>query len=176
MLTFIIDNNLINARQKDEHMNFLEDLHSKGFIRIMMPYPAHKEAMRFKMRDENYEEYFTTEYQNRRAEGTKNRPMKAEEYQISYIIESDLSEEDKRIRQRIKEILLPGSKGDLDNDTEIVFIAYFYRYILISHDGGSKTQEGGIIGNREKLNKELGIKIMKKEEAVHYVKEAVLKI
>ena len=39
---------------------------------------------------------------------------------------------------------------------------------LVTDDGGSKRQPGGILGNRDALG-QLGVKVMRDEEAVQYV-------
>ena len=46
------------------------------------------------------------------------------------------------------------------NDVEIVFNAHKYERILITWDGASKRQPGGILGNREKL-RSLDIQVMR---------------
>ena len=54
-----------------------------------------------------------------------------------------------------------------------LFNAHKYERILITDDGGSKRQPGGIIGNREKLSS-LGIKILRDHEAVELVRQKII--
>ena len=55
---------------------------------------------------------------------------------------------------------------------EIVFNASKYERILVTNDGGSARQSGGILGNRDGL-KQLGIEVKTDEEAVALVKQHV---
>ena len=45
--------------------------------------------------------------------------------------------------------------------------------MLITDDGGSKQQPGGILGNRERLSS-LGIQVMRDYEAVEFVKHKII--
>ncbi len=55
----------------------------------------------------------------------------------------------------------------------MVFNAYKYERILITDDGGSRRQSGGILGNRERL-RSLGIQVMRDNEAVELVKHRII--
>ncbi len=89
-----------------------------------------------------------------------------------YIYSSPLAttENERQELQEIERILFPnGAKSESErNDASIVFTAGKYQTILVTNDGGSKRQPGGIIGKREEL-KRRGIQIMTDGEAVAYV-------
>ena len=57
------------------------------------------------------------------------------------------------------------------NDVRIVCDAAKYAAILVTGDGGSKTQPGGILGNRDKLRDV--VKILSLDEAVAFVREKI---
>jgi len=77
-----------------------------------------------------------------------------------------------RMLRKIKDILFPRGVKNINerNDVEILFNAWKYGAILITDDGGSKRQPGGILGNRDKLTA-LGIQVMRDHEAVEIVKQ-----
>lgn len=54
---------------------------------------------------------------------------------------------------------------------KIIFDAAKYAAILVTGDGGSKSQPGGIIGNRDKLRDV--VKILSLEEAVTFIREKI---
>lgn len=60
------------------------------------------------------------------------------------------------------------------SDVEIIFNSIKYEAILITQDGNSKRQPGGILGNRDKLKK-LGANILTDEEAVRLVEDMIRK-
>ena len=74
----------------------------------------------------------------------------------------------------IERVLFPdGATSQSErNDAEILFNARKYTAILVTGDGGSKRQPGGILGNREALA-QLGISVMTDAEAVAYTKERI---
>jgi hypothetical protein len=55
---------------------------------------------------------------------------------------------------------------------EIVFNARKYGCILVTNDGGSRSQPGGILGNRERL-RSLGVQVLTDEEAVAFVRQLI---
>lgn len=153
-LYFHIDTNRINARQKIENMNLLEQWHENGVININMPEPATKELF---------------------VENDKRRTNKAVQYIHSYTY-ADTAEEKERLRE-IESILFPkGAKNQNEkNDVEIVFNAGKYCGILITNEGASKKQPGGILGNAQRLKKELNISVMRDTDAVCLVREKIEK-
>jgi len=72
--------------------------------------------------------------------------------------------------EEVKNTLFPGGTKDQneENDVLIVCDALKFNAHLITQDGGSKKQPGGILGNREKLRHR--IRIFRPCEAVSYVK------
>lgn len=80
----------------------------------------------------------------------------------------------KRRTQLAKEsALFPDGARDENqlNDVHIVCEAAKYAAILGTGDGGSKTQPGGILGNRHKL-KDI-VKILSPDEAVDFVRQKI---
>ncbi len=77
------------------------------------------------------------------------------------------------IFKKIEEVLLPnGAKNENQrNDVRIVCEAVKYAAILVTGDGASKSQPGGILGNRDKLQGLL--RIVSSEEAVELVREKI---
>jgi hypothetical protein len=122
-----IDTNLINAKQKLTSINKLEKWAADEVIVINMSSIAHGEAQ---------------------ADGNPLRTRKANEQ-----IFTATSPERDDLHRRIAEALFP--KGirnqNQENDVSIVREASKYGAILVTADGGSKSQPGGILGNRDKL-------------------------
>jgi hypothetical protein len=92
-------------------------------------------------------------------------------FSISY---ADTPKEQEQMK-RIEKILFPDgtTNRNQENDVEIVFNAGKYCYILVTKDGGSKTQPGGILGNARRLKKELDIDVMSDVDAVELVKHRI---
>ena len=76
--------------------------------------------------------------------------------------------------QQIERILFPqGAHNDNQRrDVEIVFNAGKYGAILVTNDGDSRSQPGGILGNRAALAA-IGIRVVTDDEAVQMVREAI---
>ncbi len=55
----------------------------------------------------------------------------------------------------------------------IVADAIHYVAILVTQDGGSKSQPGGILGNRDTLPQRFAIRILTPDEAVAFVRERI---
>ena len=77
--------------------------------------------------------------------------------------------------QRIEAILFPAGVKDRnqENDVQIVYTAAKWNATLVTNDGGSKTQPGGILGNREALRGAVGVEIMSPAVAVSFVREKI---
>jgi hypothetical protein len=150
-LGFIIDANRINARQADPHMNRLEVWRDNEVIELMMSESSHQEA---------------------RAGGDPRRARKASMHIFSMTMASTAIEQEEL--RGIEKILFPGGavRPNQRNDVDIVFNAAKYRRILITGDGGSKSQPGGMLGNRAALSS-LGVRIMTAEEAVALVQQKI---
>lgn len=55
----------------------------------------------------------------------------------------------------------------------IVADAIHYAAILVTNEGGSKSQPGGILGNRRALSQQFGVRILSAEEAVDFVRSKI---
>ena len=146
---FHIDANLINARQKLPAINQLERWFENGVIMINISSTALLEAMAgdntIRTRKANQQIYTTTPPMD------SNAPLFLE----------------------IGTALFPDGPHNENqkNDIRIVFEAAKYAAILVTGDGGSKRQPGGILGNRHKL--EGIVKIFSPDEAVANVKRKI---
>lgn len=143
---FHIDTNLINARQKLDEVNRLERWAEDGVILINMSSTAHTEAQ---------------------AGGDPCRTKKAAE-QIFTIVTGDT---DAKLATQVGSALFPGGPQNENqrNDVRIVCEAAKYHATLVTNDGASRSQPGGILGNRDKLQVLTGIKILSTTEAVDFV-------
>ncbi|RJP39751.1 MAG: hypothetical protein C4548_11425 [Desulfobacteraceae bacterium] len=148
---FQIDANRINASGQLIYMNTLEQLKKNKVIRIMMAQPAQDEA----------------------AHGSRDRAKKA--YGYIFTLTESRTQKEAELLKRIEGILFPQGAVNQNekNDIEIVFNAWKYGCILVTSDGGSRRQPGGILGNRDKLI-ELGIEVLTDEEAVARIKRLIL--
>lgn len=149
--SFHIDTNRINARGNLEHMNQLEEWCENGVISIEMSEVAQSEAI---------------------GGESPARAAKARGYIYTRTLATTQPEQEKL--RRIEAILFPdGATSEAEqNDVKIVFNAIKYDEILVTNDGGSRRQRGGILGNREALA-ELGAQIRTDEEAVSLVRELI---
>ena len=151
-LSFHIDTNRINARQKLENMNQLEKWSDNGVIRLEKSEVVLHELLVG-------------------SNSQRNKKAISGIYSMTYAE----SPEEKQKLIKIEEILFP--KGAINdnqkNDVEIVFNAYKYCHILITNDGDSKKQPGGILGNAERLKDEVSIIVMTDQEAVTLVEKRI---
>ncbi len=146
---FHIDANLINARQKLPAVNQLEKWAEDGIICIDMSSVAREEA---------------------RAGSNLNRTQKADVQTHTLTPPAEANDPD---YQQIEAAIFPeGAKdGNQQNDIKIVCEAKKYAAILVTADGGSKTQPGGILGNRDKLKSMLNI--LSPDEAIDFVRSKI---
>ena len=144
-----IDTNLINARQKLPAVNQLEKWFEDEVILINMSATAHGEAQ---------------------ADGDAMRMRKAN--QNIFTVTPPLESSDP-LFQNVEKALFPdGVRNENQrNDVRIVCEAAKYAAILVTNDGGSKSQPGGILGNRHKLNRL--VKILSPGEAVDFVLQKI---
>ncbi len=147
---FHIDANRINARGHLTHMNQLEAWHDQGVIQIEMAQPAQQEAAR----------------------GSGERARKTYDYVYSVTMAGTAQERD--LLLKIATIVHPAgaSTENQKNDVEIVFNALKYGCILVTDDGASRTQPGGILGSRRELC-ELGVEVLTDREAVDRVRRLI---
>lgn len=149
---FQLDTNRINSKQSIANMNRLERWRDDEVIELMLSEVASDEA---------------------RAGNNPRRTRKALGYIYSMTMATTQGETEE-LRQ-IEQILFPNGAADQNqrNDVEIVFNAAKYRRILVTGDGASKTQPGGILGSRAVLEQQFGVRIMTDAEAVAHVEEAI---
>jgi hypothetical protein len=150
-LSFMIDANRINARQADPDMNQIEAWHANGVIDVLMPEAAYEEA---------------------RAGGDPRRARKVSRHVFSMTM--DRTQGEQEALREIERLRFPaGARTQNEqNDVEIVFNARKYKRILITADGGSNRQPGGMLGNRAPLA-DLGATIMTAAEAVVLIRKKV---
>lgn len=147
---FNIDTNLINARQRLDAVNQLERWYRDEVILINMSATAYLEAQ---------------------TDGDRGRTRKANE-QI-YTATAPVDRNDPLFK-RVERALFPqGTKDENQrNDVRIVSEAAKYQAILVTADGASRSQPGGILGNRDEL---AGlVQIMSPDEAVAFVRNKIL--
>lgn len=151
-LMFHIDTNRINARQKLENMNRLEEWADNGVISLEMAEVTLNEAT---------------------SGGNEQRTKKAigSIFSMTYAT----TENETNILKNIENILSPDGADTENkrNDVEIVFNAAKYCRTLVTNDGASKSQPNGILGNAERLNKEIGVKVITDEQAVNMVENRI---
>jgi hypothetical protein len=151
-IVFQIDTNRINSRGGEKNMNILERWYENEVIHLEMSEPALGEVLR---------------------ESNAARKGKAANYVYSLTLAE--TDEEKKALRRIEEILFPNGAQDQNqkNDVAIVFNAKKYSRTLVTNDGGSKSQRGGILGNAEQLRKELGVRVITDATAVEIVHEEI---
>jgi hypothetical protein len=149
---FHIDTNLINARGKLETMNQIEKWAQNKLICVNMSGVSFKEAI---------------------AGRNITRKNKAHS-QIFTLTDENISPND-ALYLKIAAVLFPkGIKNDNErNDVKIIYEAAHYEAILITRDGGSRTQPGGILGNRANLRDI--VQILSDFEAVVFIREKITK-
>jgi hypothetical protein len=148
---FHVDTNRINARNALPSMNQLQKWHEAGVILIHMSQVANEEA---------------------KAGGDPRRSMKARSYIFSMTY-GDTPDEQQEMRVIERTLFPKGATSQNErNDVEVVFNARKYGATLITADGGSKRQPGGILGNRTALRR-LGVSIMTDVEAVAHVRKKI---
>ena len=147
----MIDTNCINARQQNVALNKFEQWRASGVIRILMAERAKLEA-RF------------------------GRNAQREQRAAKFIfINSALISEDQKARYAaIEAALFPAGvrRQSERSDVEIVYQASDWGCILVTNDGDSASQPRGIFGVRGELL-DLGITVMRPEEAVAYVQNKI---
>ena len=146
-----IDTNLINARQKLAAVNQLERWYADWVILMNMSGTARTEAL---------------------AGGNVQRMRKANQ-QIFTVTDSE-NPNGARFKA-IEDVLFPGSARDENqrNDVRIVADAIHYAAILVTNDGASASQPGGILGHRDKLARRFRVRILTPDEAVAFVRDKI---
>jgi hypothetical protein len=151
-LSFHVDTSRINARTALLNMNQLEKWWNDGVVLLSMSRTAQEEAA---------------------AGGSSARAQKARSY--IFTLTGNLVHAEPRQIDAIAQLLFPNGIADQNeqNDVEVVFNAGKYGAILVTADGASKRQPGGILGNRAGLAA-LGIEVMTDEQAVLLVRQKIL--
>ena len=144
-----IDTNLINARQKLPAVNQIEKWFENEVILINISGTARGEALAGN--------YVPRTRKSNKQIFTATQPMEPSDPLYS----------------KVETALFPeGVRDDNQrNHVRIVCDAAKYAAILVTGDGGSKTQPGGILGNRDKLRDV--VKILSLDEAVAFVREKI---
>jgi hypothetical protein len=147
----MLDTNCINARGADADLNQIERWQADGVVHVIMSVHSSSEA---------------------RAGRNALRSAKALDYVYSYVgagIDDEYS-----TKESIGNVLFPaGARTDAErNDIEIVFHALKYQAILVTNDGDSKRQPGGILGHRDMLAR-LGVTVMRPGEVVADVRDKI---
>ena len=151
---FHIDTNLINARQLNEAVNRLEKWRTDGVICIAMAGVAHAEA------------------QAGVGAGALARQRKAATHLYTISDAGEAREDD--TFTKVERILWGEAKDyNQTNDVAIVCEAIKWHAILVTNDGDSNAQKGGILGHRDALRKQFGIEIYRPEEAVAFIEERI---
>lgn len=152
---FQIDANRINAKQKLPYMNQLEVWKENGVIILDMSETAMHEA----------------------SMGSGNKQRKSKTMSMIFSVTCATTPDESILMEQICRILFPNktlTKNE-KRDVEIVFNAAKYRCTLITNDGASKKQPGGILGHRVELREKIGINVLTDAEAVALVKEIIEK-
>ena len=148
--TYHLDANRVNARQGLHDMNQLEVWHANDVITLEMSVVAQQES----------------------ASGAISRRNKAYGYVNTSTLAS--TESERQILLRIEGILCPfgNPSQSVRNDAEIAFNARKYMAALITADGASSRQPGGLLGHRQELA-ELGITVLRDSEAVAEIRDLI---
>jgi hypothetical protein len=149
-LMFHIDTNRLNARRALATMNQIEKWADDEVILINMSAAAYDEA---------------------RAGSSPQRTRKATGFIFTIETEDEILEHPSY--QHIETALFPDGAKDQNqrNDVLVVFEAQKYGAILITNDGASKSQPGGILGNRDKLKGM--VRILSDAEAVEFIRSKI---
>jgi len=150
-LKFVIDTCLVNTKAKNSHMNAFEKWERDGII---------------------------TAYSTKGLwEETRGTPFyKKATGRSSLHAKSCDESENERLRQRIQEIVFPqGTKSPNDRvDVEAIRVSKVWGAIFVTNDGASRRQPGGILGARDRLHQEIGVQIMRAQEAAELIKRRIV--
>jgi hypothetical protein len=150
-LHFQLDTNRINSRGRLEFVNRLESWARTGLIEILLSQPAHEEAS---------------------AGMDQARRSKA----YAYIFTLDMFEnpDETSLRRQLEATLFPGGAITVAERNDVRIVAHARKHMahLVTADGGSKRQPGGILGRRAELAA-LGVSVMTDEEAVCLVEAKI---
>jgi hypothetical protein len=150
-MRFSVDTNCVNARQAIPAMNQLEIWAELELIELLTSFTA----------------------QNEMAYGN-NVQRKRKAYNFIFTKTVITTEEDRHRFKTIENVLFPNGANSQNevNDVDIVFNSVNHVTKLITNDGGSKKQPGGILGNRTALSS-IGAIVLTPEEAHAEVVNAI---
>lgn len=142
---FIVDTNRANTRRQLFAMNKLQQWKSDGVIRL------------------NY----TFEIQ-RELERCRNPKFREASHALGVLFARSCSAiEEKEQRDKIAGIIFPnGLKDNTDRvDVDTIRVAQLWGAIVITDDGASKRQPGGLLGATLRLHREVGVKVIRDVDA-----------
>lgn len=147
-VTITLDTNCINSRGSLPAVNQLERWKADGVITILGSEPFLEEA---------------------HAGGDSQRARKSLDQ--PFITRTTSNEDEQALKRSIEKVVFPAGAMTQNekNDVEILFYARKWGVPLVTKDGGSRRQPGGMLGNRHAL-RELGITVMTDVEAVEVIK------
>ena len=151
---FHLDTNLINARQNLDAVNRLERWRDDGVILLAMAGAAYEEAR---------------SGSGRNAEA-RRRKAASHIYTINDYGEVSADETYLAVEALLWGYALNDNQA---NDVEIIRDAILYRAMLVTSDGGSRRQPGGILGNRDKLRERFNLQVLQPEEAVKLIRARI---
>ena len=152
-VSFTVDTNCVNARQKLPEMNRLEQWAENELILLQTTEIAQSEML---------------------AGNNAQRIEKA--YTFIFSMSEITKNQELETIAQIESVIFPSGANNQNqrNDVEIVFNSLKYGAPLITNDGGSKTQPGGILGNKSALAT-LGVEVLSPQEAVIKVESEIQK-
>lgn len=146
-----LDANRINAMQKDPHVNQLEVWHKRKVIFLEMSLTAYEEA----------------------SFGNFRRSEKANDYTWMRLNEAWPGIDE--FRKSIADIIFPGGPRSQQeiNDVILLLTAKMSFATVVTLDGGSNRQPGGMLGSADRLLSEAGIRVLTAEHAVDEIRECI---
>jgi hypothetical protein len=152
-VSFTVDTNCVNAKQKLPEMNQLEQWAENELILLQTTEIAQTEML---------------------AGNNAKRIEKA--YTYIFSLSEITTDHDRELLAKIEAVIFPSGARNKNqkNDVEIVFNSIKYGAPLVTNDGGSKTQPGGILGNKSEL-RVLGVEVFSPQEAVGKVESEIRK-
>lgn len=142
---FIADSNRVNSRGTLPAMTTLRKWADAGDIKLV------------------YTEKIWAELKS-----SQNDKIQAAARELGALFGYSLDEkEEAEARSKIARIVFPnGLRFDSDRvDVDTIRIAQLWHAIVITNDGDSKTQPGGILGAKSRLHREIGVEVMRDFEA-----------
>ncbi len=150
-IRFSVDTNCVNARQAIPAMNQIEMWAELKIIELLTSFTAQNEMT----------------YGN-------NAQRKRKAYSFVFTETAITTEQERHSYKTIENVLFPNGANSQNevNDVDIVFNSLKYSMKLITNDGGSKKQPGGILGNSSALAS-IGAIVLTPEEAQAEVVKAI---